>query len=45
MSIPDDDVVALQNTSEYKEFLNAFDRLGEAHRRTVILERRHLLET
>ncbi|KAL7519325.1 hypothetical protein ACHAWX_004096 [Stephanocyclus meneghinianus] len=45
MSIPRDDVVALQNTLEYKEFLNAFDRLGEAHRRTVMLERRHLLET
>eukprot|EP00804_Cyclotella_cryptica_P002095 CCRYP_006516-RA/>CCRYP_006516-RA protein AED:0.09 eAED:0.09 QI:225/1/1/1/0.5/0.33/3/96/542 len=45
MSIPRDDVVALQNTLEYTEFLNAFDRLGEAHRRTVMLERRHLLET
>jgi len=37
MSIPRDDVVALQNTLEYKEFLNAFDRLGEALRRTVML--------
>lgn len=45
MSIPRDDEVALQNTGEYRDFLNAFDRLGEAHRRTVILERRHLLET
>ena len=45
MSIPRDDVVALQSTAEYREFLNAFDRLGEAHRRTVMLERRHLLET
>eukprot|EP01082_Thalassiosira_pseudonana_P011969 g10042.t1 g10042 contig4:1112616-1113995(-) len=44
-SIPRDDVVALQNTSEYRDFLFAFDRLGEAHRRTVTLERRHLLET
>ena len=45
MSIPRDDVVALQSTAEYREFLNAFDRLGNAHRRTVMLERRHLLET
>lgn len=45
MSIPRDDVVALQNTAEYRDFLNAFERLGEAHRRTVMLERRHLLET
>lgn len=45
ISIPRDDVVALQNTAEYRDFLNAFDRLGEAHRRTVMLERRHLLET
>lgn len=45
MSIPRDDVVALQNTTEYMNFLDAFDRLGEAHRRTVMLERRHLLET
>mmetsp|Transcript_19735 Transcript_19735/g.34766 ORF Transcript_19735/g.34766 Transcript_19735/m.34766 type:complete len:502 (-) Transcript_19735:423-1928(-) len=43
MAIPRDDVVALQQTSEYREFLSAFDRLGEAHRRTVTLERQHLL--
>lgn len=45
VSIPRDDVLALQDTAEYNDFLNAFERLGEAHRRTVMLERRHLLET
>ena len=44
MSIPRDDVVALQCTAEYRDFLLAFDRLGEAHRRTVMLERRQLME-
>ena len=44
MAIPRDDVVALQRTSEYREFLSAFDKLGEAHRRTVMLERQHLME-
>ncbi|KAL7548467.1 hypothetical protein ACHAWF_011748 [Thalassiosira exigua] len=44
MAIPRDDVVALQQTSEYREFLSAFDKLGEAHRRTVMLERQHLME-
>lgn len=29
MSIPRDDVLALQQTSEYIEFLAAFDKLGE----------------
>ena len=29
MAIPRDDVVALQRTSEYRDFLSAFDRLGE----------------
>ena len=29
MAIPRDDVVALQQTSEYREFLSAFDKLGE----------------
>eukprot|EP00581_Thalassiosira_minuscula_P007100 CAMPEP_0183702908 /NCGR_PEP_ID=MMETSP0737-20130205/849_1 /TAXON_ID=385413 /ORGANISM="Thalassiosira miniscula, Strain CCMP1093" /LENGTH=530 /DNA_ID=CAMNT_0025929591 /DNA_START=129 /DNA_END=1721 /DNA_ORIENTATION=- len=43
MSIPRDDVVALQQTSEYRDFLAAFDKLGEAHRRTVTLERQSLL--
>eukprot|EP00584_Thalassiosira_punctigera_P006558 CAMPEP_0172537704 /NCGR_PEP_ID=MMETSP1067-20121228/9259_1 /TAXON_ID=265564 ORGANISM="Thalassiosira punctigera, Strain Tpunct2005C2" /NCGR_SAMPLE_ID=MMETSP1067 /ASSEMBLY_ACC=CAM_ASM_000444 /LENGTH=521 /DNA_ID=CAMNT_0013323059 /DNA_START=115 /DNA_END=1680 /DNA_ORIENTATION=- len=43
MAIPRDDVVALQQTSEYREFLYSFDKLGEAHRRTVTLERQHLL--
>lgn len=45
MAIPRDDVVALQQTSEYREFLSAFDKLGEAHRRTVTLERQHLMES
>lgn len=45
ISIPRDDVLSLQDTVEYREFLNAFERLGEAHRRTVMLERRQLLET
>jgi hypothetical protein len=31
-SIPRDDVVALRHTPEYEEFLNAFDRLSEAHK-------------
>ncbi|KAL9191009.1 hypothetical protein ACHAXT_000715 [Thalassiosira profunda] len=44
-AIPRDDVVALQRTPEFREFLSAFDRLGEAHRRTVMLERRHLMES
>mmetsp|Transcript_36708 Transcript_36708/g.77031 ORF Transcript_36708/g.77031 Transcript_36708/m.77031 type:complete len:520 (-) Transcript_36708:276-1835(-) len=43
MAIPRDDVVALKQTSEYREFLSAFDKLGEAHRRTVTLERQHHL--
>jgi len=29
MAIPRDDVVALQQTSEYREFLVSFDKLGE----------------
>ena len=29
MAIPRDDVVALKQTSEYREFLSAFDKLGE----------------
>jgi len=29
MAVPRDDIVALQQTSEYREFLNAFDKLGE----------------
>ena len=45
MSIPRDDVVALQSTSEYRDFLIAFERLGEAHLREAACERRHLLET
>ena len=29
IAVPRDDVVALQQTSEYREFLSAFDKLGE----------------
>ena len=29
MAVPRDDIVALQQTSEYREFLSAFDKLGE----------------
>eukprot|EP00934_Nitzschia_sp_Nitz4_P001636 Nitzschia sp. Nitz4//scaffold2_size372955//339088//340345//NITZ4_000473-RA/size372955-snap-gene-0.53-mRNA-1//1//CDS//3329546928//1636//frame0 len=34
-SIPRDDVLALRETPEYIEFLKAFDRLGDAHRRVI----------
>ncbi|KAL3806111.1 hypothetical protein ACHAXA_010709 [Cyclostephanos tholiformis] len=44
MSIPRDDVVALQQTSEYRDFLLAFEGLGEAHRRIVTLERQQMEE-
>jgi hypothetical protein len=44
ISIPRDDVVLLQNTTEYRDFLAAFDRLGVAHRRTVAIERQNLME-
>lgn len=44
LSIPRDDVVLLQKTAEYRDFLAAFDRLGVAHRRTVTLERQNLME-
>lgn len=36
MAIPRDDVVALQQTSEYREFLSAFDKLGEVRVRVRI---------
>jgi hypothetical protein len=38
-SIPRDDVIALRQTSEYEEFLQAFDRLGHAHRRVITTNR------
>ncbi|KAG7362202.1 F-box domain containing protein [Nitzschia inconspicua] len=34
-SIPRDDVTALRDTPEYHDFLQAFERLGYAHRRVI----------
>lgn len=39
LSIPRDDVIALRQTPEYEEFLQAFDRLGHAHRRVISMNR------
>ena len=39
ISIPRDDVRALQCTPEYNKFLKAFEGLGHAHRRTIIHNR------
>jgi len=44
MSIPRDDVLALQQTPEYFAFLESFEQLGKAHRRTVVLNRRSFME-
>lgn len=38
-SIPRDDVSALRSTQEYSDFLRAFERLGQAHRRVISLNR------
>ncbi len=38
-SIPRDDVIALQQTLEYQNFLIAFDKLGQAHRKVVGMNR------
>lgn len=38
-AIPRDDVIALRQTPEYEEFLQAFDRLGHAHRRVISMNR------
>ena len=38
-SIPRDDVIAMRQTPEYQEFLQAFDRLGHAHRRVIAMNR------
>jgi len=38
-SIPRDDVIALRQTPEFDEFLQAFDRLGHAHRRVISMNR------
>lgn len=42
-SIPRDDVSVLRGTQEYSDFLRAFERLGQAHRR-VISSNRNLPE-
>ena len=34
-SIPRDDVCVLRETQEYSDFLRAFERLGQAHRRVI----------
>lgn len=38
-AIPRDDVITLRQTPEYEEFLEAFDRLGHAHRRVISMNR------
>ena len=38
-SIPRDDVIDLRLTQEYRDFLLAFDRLGQAHRRVISMNR------
>jgi hypothetical protein len=38
-SIPRDDVIVLRQTSEYQEFLRAFEGLGQAHRRVISMNR------
>lgn len=38
-SIPTDDIPSLRQTREYTDFLKAFERLGQAHRRVVALGR------
>ena len=43
MAIPRDDIRALQETPEYATFVNAFERLGHAHRK-AILRNRELME-
>lgn len=38
-SIPRDDIIVLRETPEYHDFLRAFERLGQAHRRVVSMNR------
>lgn len=38
-SIPRDDIIVLRETPEYQDFLRAFERLGQAHRRVVSMNR------
>lgn len=42
LSIPRDDVIVLRQTPEYQEFLQAFDRLGHAHRRVIAMNRNRM---
>jgi hypothetical protein len=42
LSIPRDDVIALRQTPEYEDFLQAFDRLGHAHRRVAATNRNRM---
>lgn len=35
LSIPRDDMISLQETPEYTDFLKAFEKLGQAHRRVL----------
>jgi hypothetical protein len=37
LSVPRDDVVALRTTPEYGDFLKAFEKLGQAHRRVLAM--------
>lgn len=41
-SIPRDDVLVLRETPEYQDFLRAFERLGDAHRRVISMNRSSL---
>ena len=36
LSIPRDDITVLSQTVEFKEFLSAFEDLGQAHRRVIV---------
>lgn len=38
-SIPRDDIIVLRETPEYHDFLRAFERLGDAHRRVISMNR------
>jgi hypothetical protein len=38
-SIPRDDIIVLRETREYQDFLWAFERLGDAHRRVISMNR------
>lgn len=38
-SIPRDDIIVLRETPEYQDFLRSFERLGDAHRRVISMNR------